>query len=200
MPHYPLRGTEIFQAFTMGRVRVLLTDTRTARDPGTRDGSEVTMLGAHQLSWLLAELEDAARTHELVIWVNPTPWIASSGGDTWAGYAEERREISDFVAARGIDNLLMLSGDAHMVAIDDGTNNTFSSDGSPAFPVFHAAPLDRPGSVKGGPYTHGPVENAGQFGLVEVRDDGGSVITVTLRALDYTGTELLRHVFEIRTD
>ena len=30
----------------------------------------------------------------------------------------------------------------HMLAIDDGTNNTFSSSGAPGFPVFQAGALD----------------------------------------------------------
>ena len=46
VPHYPLRGNDapIFQAFTIGRVRVIITDTRSARDA---NGS---MLGAEQLA------------------------------------------------------------------------------------------------------------------------------------------------------
>ena len=61
----------------------------------------------------------------------------------------------------------MLSGDAHMLAIDDGTHNTYGGSG-PGFPVFHAGALDRPGSLKGGPYSEGAVPDGGQFGVIEV--------------------------------
>ncbi len=190
VPHYALSGRTIHQAFTMGRVRVVMVDTRSARDPVAG-----TMLGHDQLAWLKGELLEASRSHVLVLWVNPTPWIADTGADTWAGYAEERREIADFIVTHDIDNLVMLSGDAHMVAIDDGSNNVFSSQREPGFPVFHAAPLDRPGSDKGGPYSHGVAAGSGQFGLVRVEDDGGESVTVTLEGRDHTGRVLMSHSF-----
>ena len=47
------------------------------------------------------------------------------------------------------------AGKALAAGIDDGSNNTFGTAGGPSFPVFHAAPLDRHGSEKGGPYSEG---------------------------------------------
>ncbi|MCP4962875.1 MAG: hypothetical protein GY925_26865 [Actinomycetia bacterium] len=82
----------------------------------------------------------------------------------------------------------MVAGDAHMVAIDDGTNS--GCGGHDGFPVLQAAALDRPGSIKGGPYSHGTFPGAGQFGLIEVTDDGDDRIEVTLIGIDYTGAEL----------
>lgn len=63
--------------------------------------------------------------------------------------------------------LVILSGDAHMIAVDNGT---YSPGG---IPVFHAAALGRPGSIKGGPYSHGAFPGTGQFGTVEIRDTPG---------------------------
>ena len=91
----------------------------------------------------------------------------------WNGFAEERAEIADFISENNLaPQLLMVSGDAHMVALDDGTNSDYSSNGGAAFPVLHAAALDRPGSMKGGPYSHGAFLGGGQFGHLEVLDDG----------------------------
>jgi hypothetical protein len=69
----------------------------------------------------------------------------------------------------------MLCADAHMVAIDDGTHNRGAT-GAGGFPIFHAAPLDRSNSHKGGNnYSHGVFDNhSGQYGLVEIIDDGRS--------------------------
>ena len=39
-----------------------------------------------------------------------------------------------------------MSGDAHMLAVDDGSHTPGG------FPVMHASPLDKKGSIKGGPY------------------------------------------------
>jgi hypothetical protein len=197
VPAYDLDGTTINQAFTAGRVRFILTDTRSARDPITAPAVRRSMLGPGQLEWLEAELTASSPTHALVVWVNPTPWIADSGDDTWAGYARERQELSEHIVAAGIDNLVMLSGDAHMVAIDDGTNNDFAASGGPGFPVLHAAALDRPGSEKGGPYSEGAFPGGGQFGLMHVHDDGGDVIEVRLQGFDHTGAALTELTFQV---
>lgn len=187
-PHYPLVGATgpISQAFTIGRVRFVVTDGRSAR---TAD----TLLGAEQEAWLVREVVAASRTHALVVWANGTPWIGAArpGADTWAGYAAERTRIADALAAAGVDDLVMVSGDAHMVAIDDGTNSGYATDGTPGFPVLQAAPLDRPGSAKGGPYSEGGYVGSGQFGLVDVVDTGGATITVRLSGHTWDGRELV---------
>lgn len=194
VPSYELAGalSPVYQRFDVGRVRFLLTDARSGREGG------VTLLGADQLAWLLDELVLAAEEQALVVWLNPVPWVADEeeGADHWGGFPEERRIIADTIAEHDIDNLLMISGDAHMVAIDDGTNTDFSSDGTSGFPLLHAAALDRPGTVKGGPYSVGAIGGSGQYGVVDVRDDG-DVIEVDLRAKRYDGTVLLQYRFDV---
>ena len=180
VPHYSLidDGRQgIHQAFTIGRVRVLMTDSRSQRTSSRRAPRTRTMLGAGQLQWLKDQLAAAAGA-PLVIWVNTVPWIASpgSGSDNWGSYAPERQEIADYIDRLGLTRrLLMLSGDAHMAAIDDGTHSNYATrpgKGSRGFVVMHAAPLDRRTSVKGGPYSQGVSARRGQFGLVDVTDDG----------------------------
>lgn len=191
VPHAPLPAGPsgaIYQAFTVGRLRFVMTDTRSER-------TESSMLGQEQLDWLLDELTTASQSHALVVWVNPDPWIAPAdpARDDWGGFADERREIADLIATQHIDNLVMVSGDAHMVALDDGTNSDYSSSGDGAgFPVLHAAALDRPGNVKGGPYSEGAYRGAGQFGTMTVQDHGGD-LTVELAGWDYTGNELVSY-------
>jgi phosphodiesterase/alkaline phosphatase D-like protein len=188
VPHYsvPPGDAPVYQAFTIGRVRFVMTDTRSER---TAD----TMLGAEQLAWLIDELRTSSSTHALVVWANPDPWIdaAVEGADSWGGYPAERQQIADAIADAGIRNLVMVSGDAHMVAIDDGTNSDYSTSQTGGFPVLHAAALDRPGLVKGGPYSEGAFPGSGQFGLVEVDDDGGDTIRVRLVGKRWTGEEIV---------
>jgi len=192
VPHYPLVHAgdgPINQAFTIGRVRFVLTDNRSER-------AGDSMLGAEQRRWLIDELTRAAVTHELVIWANPVPWISEprEGGDNWNGFAAERAEIADALAAARVDNLVMLSGDAHMVALDDGTNSDYSSGGTGGFPVLHAAALDRPGNVKGGPYSNGEFPGGGQYGMVDIVDDGDGIL-VTLSGHTWDGDELVAQTF-----
>jgi phosphodiesterase/alkaline phosphatase D-like protein len=184
VPHYPLAGGNgtIHQAFTVGRVRFLLTDTRSARSSrNTSDSAEKTMLGAPQKQWLKDELRASKDRYVLVVWVNSAPWLGGTADiddneDGWANYQTERAELGAFVQAEGLRNILMLCADAHMIALDDGSHN-HGATGAGGFPVFHAAPLDRPNSVKGGTanFSHGCYDDhRGQFGLVEIIDDGQS--------------------------
>jgi phosphodiesterase/alkaline phosphatase D-like protein len=197
-PHYPLANDPqgpIYQAFTAGRVRFVLTDTRSARDPvDDPSGAYRSTLGEEQRAWLLEELAQADR-YGLVVWVNPDPWLAPEvpQSDTWGGFADERRVIADAIAENNVDNLLMVSGDAHMLAFDDGTNTDFSSSQAGGFPLFHAAAVDRPGSVKGGPYTGPVLPGGGQFGTVEIDDDGTN-IQATLTGWNWASQRLFTQV------
>jgi phosphodiesterase/alkaline phosphatase D-like protein len=190
VPHYPLASGEgarpIYHAFSVGRVRFLMTDGRSERTP-------LTILGAAQREWLKRELLAARDSHALTVWVNSVPWIIEerAGADDWGGYPEERRELADYIAEHRIDNLVMLAGDAHMIAFDDGSNSDYASAGGAGFPVIHAGALDRPGSVKGGPFSEGTIPGAGQFVLMTVLDDGGPELTVRWSGRDWTGTELM---------
>ncbi|HYF26466.1 MAG TPA: MFS transporter [Baekduia sp.] len=201
VPHAPLAADgpqdAIHQAFTAGRVRFLLLDTRSQRSPSAqRDDARKTMLGAAQKAWLKRELLAARDRQALTVIVSSVPWIgrATAGADTWAGYATERAELSRFLARNRIDRLLMLAGDAHMVAVDDGSNSDYSGTGRAGFPVLHAGALDRPGSVKGGPYSEGAFPGAGQFATVDVADDGDR-LRVRLTGRRYDGRVLVRHSF-----
>ena len=203
VPHYDLPAGAgagpIYQAFTVGGVRFIVTDGRSERDPaGEPDGAGKSMLGQAQKEWFKAEVLAARESAALIVWVNSVPWIAqpAPGADHWGAYATERRELSDFLMANGIDNLVMLSGDAHMLAADDGSNNTYATDGSgPGFPVFHAAALDRPGGVKGGPYSEGAFPGGGQFGLLTITDVGELEVTVAFSGRNWEGTEVVGYSF-----
>lgn len=198
VPHYamalPGSDAPIAQTFTIGRVRFILTDTRSARDPSSvPDGPDKTMLGEEQLAWFLDELTDALTDYPLVVWVSSVPWITDPepGADHWGGYADERETIATAIAATGnSERLILLGGDAHMVAIDDGSNHDYASGGGGVFPVMQAGALDRVGSEKGGPYSEGAYPGGGQFGVITV-DDSGDEIRVELRGLTWESEQLV---------
>jgi phosphodiesterase/alkaline phosphatase D-like protein len=204
VPHPPLAagiGPEpIYQSLTWGRVRIVMTDSRSERSPkAAPDDPDKTMLGAAQKRWLADELRAGAEAGQFVVLLTSVPWNgqAAAGADDWSGYAVERREIADLIARAGVaDQLLLIAGDAHMLAIDDGTNTDFSSDQSGGFPLMHAAALDRPGSYKAGPYSEGDHPGAGQYGLIRIEDDGLDV-EISLSGRDFTGAELLSYRFTV---
>lgn len=188
VPHWsvdPDPAKPINQAFTIGRVRIIIIDTRSMR-------SSISMLGHAQEAWLLEELTTASRTHAAVIWANPAPWNVPDrpGSDQWGGYADQRRRIANTIADNDVSNLVMISGDWHVSAIDDGTNTAFAENGAGGFPLIHGAPLDRPGAGVRETYSHGVFSNAGQFGTVRVVDDGSAMISAILTVHLWTGEVL----------
>jgi phosphodiesterase/alkaline phosphatase D-like protein len=188
VPHYPLVSRDsIQQAFSIGRVRLIVTDSRSGRTPMTGDPRKRTMLGPAQLEWLEREFE-SAKEAPLVVWVNSLPWITRGderNSDGWAPYARERERIANHLATLQLtERVIMLSGDAHMVAIDDGTNSLYATIATPArgFVVAHAAPFDQRPKKKGGPYSSGESLANEQFGVLDVADDGTTLkATVTGR-------------------
>ena len=86
MAHYPLaagRGdVPIYQAFTVGRVRFILTDLRSerslTRDP---DDSRKSVMGTGQKAWFKRELLAAKGVYPLIFWVSTVPWLGEPGAE-----------------------------------------------------------------------------------------------------------------------
>ncbi len=202
VPHYPLvagsGNVPIYQAFTIGRVRFILTDTRSERDTeATPDTPAKTMLGSAQKVWLKQELLAANGRFPVIVWVCTSPWIADppgSGFDNWAGFANERREIADFIQANAIAGVVFVSGDVHMLGIDDGSNNRYASNGRAGFPVLQAAALDRPNPTffTTNTYSEGQYPGSGQFALMRVEDDGTAPVRVEWLGLNAGNEEVVR--------
>lgn len=203
VPHYPLafdgNNEPISQTFDVGRVKYVLTDLRSQKERPGYKGCEKTKEGTNfgsdeHLDWFKEQLLTARADSMIVAWVSGIPWISDrrsrkyecDENDDWGGFEEERRAIANFIKEYDIP-LFILSGDAHMVAIDDGSNSDYATGGGTEIPVFHAAPLDNFGIYKGGPYSHGYSASNGQFGIMEVIDSGGNEICIQWTALDKYG-------------
>jgi alkaline phosphatase D len=179
VPHYPLTvgDDSVGQAFTVGRVRVIMTDLRTNQVPSIRTESPAkTRLGATQKAWFKRELIDGRDAgFPLIIWLNTVPWIARAahGDDTWGGYTTERTEIADFIKDNRIRNVVAYCGDLHAMAYDDGTHSDYATGGGAPLLVFHAAPLAQNVNSKGGPFSAGPYFDRLQYGILDIIDNGG---------------------------
>src|SRR5690625_7577097 len=74
------------------------------------------------------------------------------------------------------DMVVMITGDAHMLAYDDGSN------APGGIRVCHAAPLGNGNSQKGGPYSGGKVVSSNyQYGVLTFTDANGVL------ACEFTG-------------
>nr|WP_203417083.1 alkaline phosphatase D family protein [Jiangella ureilytica] len=108
-----------------------VVDTRQYRDnQACGDGRRIdcedrldparTMLGAAQESWLLDGLSDAPATWKVManqIFMMQADHeagpVQAFGMDTWDGYAAARTRLLDGVRERGVDNFVVITGDAH---------------------------------------------------------------------------------------
>jgi alkaline phosphatase D len=137
----PIReqGTSIARSLSYGPLMdLVLIDTRIeGRDIQIEDvnnpllyAADRTILGEPQKEWLKMELADSTATWKIlgnqVIFsefnigfaadLDPVvtgDFLESQFLDIWDGYPAERSELVDFIAAEGIDNLVILTGDIH---------------------------------------------------------------------------------------
>lgn len=187
-PHYefpqPRTGTDtnaIYHAFTIGRVRFIMSDMRSQR----ARGSSASAMGNAQKQWFKNELIQAKNNNQLICWVSSYSWYGTLD-DNWRLNTGERRELSEFMRDNAIENMFIVSGDAHMLAIDDGSNGDFTgAQNLPyLYPVLQAGPIENNGSYKGGTYSEGSfyqfLIKAAQYGVVRVDDNGTDSICVTL--------------------
>jgi hypothetical protein len=201
VPHYPLGATggTVAQAFTVGRVRFIMTDLRSAAMTATlKESATKSKMGTGQKAWFKQELINARDNgFPLIVWVCPDPWIGAAklGDDGWASYATERTEIANFIRDNRVSNLTIVSGDMHGLAFDDGTNSDYATGGGAPLTVLQAAALTQEGSIKGGPYSSGAIPGSPQYGILEVYDNGGTSVACRFLGMHAHEGRKLVHIF-----
>ncbi|MEU5156740.1 DUF5047 domain-containing protein [Glycomyces sp. NPDC021274] len=175
-PHHDLPDAgAIYRTWSWGRVQVVIWDCRYYKSPeATPDGPSKTMLGSAQKAWFEGVIN--ASTAEVIIIVSSVMWM-DGGASSWPHYATERQEITDMITAAGKANkIIMLSADAHKLAIDTGGGNDWGR-----WPCAVFAARDATASAPSGAYDVLEQGGIGQYGTVTVSDLGG-LITVKLTA------------------
>jgi len=98
--------------FRIADVDFIMLDGRYYRaNPGKPNA---TMLGPVQKKWFFERLKASTGTFKVLC--SPVPWAVGTKGrskDTWDGFANERKEICDFLAANRIEGVFLLSADRH---------------------------------------------------------------------------------------
>ena len=78
------------------------------------------------------------------------------------------------------------------VSMDTFTmSSDYATGGGAPIPVFHAGPLARKPSIKGGPYSNGASGARGQYGIMEVHDDGSDEICIDWKVKNFKGDYVL---------
>lgn len=175
VPHWTLADDEgIYHTYVIGRVRFIVLDVRSFRSQnGATDNSSKTMLGADQKQWLKDTLDES--DEPCVVVFCGSPW---NGDDsiTWGVFSTERDELIDYFDTNGhTSRLLMVHGDNHFLAFDDGTN------APGGIPTAQLAPLDAGFTTSDGTWTSGIIKDEQQqYGALYFADTG-SQITVTVK-------------------
>jgi len=122
----PSPGEGLWQEYRIGRhVHVIKLDVRSQKDPKEsieRPGH--SMLGTTQKAWFEHTLLTSDATWKVI--VTTLPWqLSIPKADGWFGYQLEHAELEAFIQARGIRNVIFVSGDNHCGFLDDGTHSGF---------------------------------------------------------------------------
>jgi alkaline phosphatase D len=128
-PLYPVTEHGDWQSFSYGNSDFFILDSRSQRDPRRDpDDAEKSMLDgdelgdASQVKWLLDGLKNSTAKWKFIVSpviFNPT----TKKIDSWGAYLTERQMLLDFIRDHNITGVILLSGDLHAGAIDDGTNS-----------------------------------------------------------------------------
>ncbi len=174
---YPL---PIYQTWTAGRVKFIMTDLYTDGDIDTAtDDINKTRMWAMQKAWFKEELLKANGVYPSIIWISSFPWIGTEtlGDNRWQSYTTERAELANFIKDNNIQGVSIISWDMHGSAIDNGITADYATDGGADIPIFQTGAYGRPGSYKGGPFNLWATNTAQYiYGLIEVTDDGNDLI------------------------
>ena len=173
-PPLPNPDAGVWHSFTCGQAEFFMLDVRAQRDPSDDpDGPEKSMLDGDEIAngqkdWLFQGLLNSTATWKFL--VTGVSFNANcKPADSWGAFLTERQELLDFIASNNIQNVIVLSGDAHTGgAIDDGSHA-----GLPEISVPHTNLITQTASAGPCPeeiwsngFTSG-VDGAG-YGLVRV--------------------------------
>jgi alkaline phosphatase D len=196
VPSYPLPAVTpgIWQSFSYAQADFFVLDCRSQRDRnGDRDNASKSMLdgdalgAAGQLQWLENGLLASTATWKIIftsVVTNPTTKFP----DGWAGFQTEWNALKDFINGKSIKNVIFISGDLHIGAIDNGAAAGFPEMcvGQP-----NGEKTDYCGTAHAGQWSEGYyADTCSSFGLVTVSENPDEL---TLEVVDQDGLTQLSY-------
>jgi alkaline phosphatase D len=133
VPSYPLPAVTpgIWQKFSYAQVDGFILDCRSHRDSNLDpDDSSKSMLDGDglgatgQFQWLEGSLL-ASTARWKIIFSSVISNPSTKFPDGWAGYQTEWKALRGFITTNKITGVVIISGDLHLGAIDDGTQSGF---------------------------------------------------------------------------
>jgi len=135
----------IFRTFSFGDLAdIIITDALMYRHSDTLLSGAYNMLGTAQFTWLTQQLQNSTAKWKLVAqqrmiggWYTNgiPPWLldvlpnagAIFDDGSWDGFPETKAMLFDFVRTNFIDNMIVLSGDAHVSIAQDLIEDPFNT-------------------------------------------------------------------------
>lgn len=158
-------GLTMYRRLDYGQLlRMHVMDTRSYRSdqlctrPNQKacrpEETPATMLGAAQEAWLAEGLGNTARWNLIAqqVWVMPLndrqadgTIAPRPGDDTWNGYPEARRRLVKSITDKGLSNVVVATGDAHIHAVGSVPKRDDEPDGPAAATEFLATSISSGG-------------------------------------------------------
>jgi len=114
---FPKDRHRIYRKLSFGALAdVFLTDQRQYRT-GSNDGQPRKLLGDAQMNWLIASLKESRATWKIIaneVVIASIDYGGSHNADAWDGYGDDRALLLGEIERAGIDNVVFLTGDAHV--------------------------------------------------------------------------------------
>lgn len=170
----------IYRTWTRGRIRFILLDCITFKDPESKsDTTGKTMLGSVQKAWLKNLI--ASNDYPMIVMLGDSQWPGpkEAGQDEWRGYDTERQEMASSFGASPA-TLIYLNGDTHSLA--------YGHDQFGLERLWQASPLKNNTKVKAAgagyidtyPLNKDEGDVAHQYAIISFVDDG-TTLTATCR-------------------
>jgi alkaline phosphatase D len=143
----------VYRQFSYGAYAdIFLTDERQYRT-GSNDGQPRHILGEPQMTWLINALKSSKATWKVVaneVVIASINYGQGLNSDAWDGYQADRARLLGEIERAGVDNVIFLSGDAHVFMC-----NLLASD----FSTFGDGTARKPAGVE---YLTGSVTSTGR--------------------------------------
>jgi alkaline phosphatase D len=178
----------ITSSFELADVQVFLLDDRYHRSSNDRHDQSKSLLGDHQVEWLVDALSSSRATFKIVA-VGSQFLSDNKRREGFERSPEERQKIIDLITRNNIPGVMFMSGDVHFAELSklerEGAYPLYEITSSPLSAGLNSSPIYRANSfsVSGTEYV------GHNFGLLTVSGVRGKRV-LTLRIVDATGKDV----------
>jgi len=178
----------ITSSFELADVQVFMLDDRYHRSSNDRHDEPKTILGDHQVEWLIDALSSSRATFKIVA-VGSQVLSDNKRREGFERSPAERQRIIELITRNNIPGVIFMSGDVHFAELSkmerEGTYPLYEITSSPLSAGINSSPMYRANtfSVSGTEYV------GHNFGLLTVSGVRGKRI-LTLRIVDANGNDV----------